>query len=320
MTGLRLATCDRALPRPGDAPEWVHLLPAGDHIEARDGREYRLLDPGAIILDFQERAVDLPIDYEHQMARASAGDKGPVPAAGWIKELRHDASGLWGRVEWTATARELIARKEYRYLSPTFWHNAAGQITRLSGAGLVHKPALHLEALAQETPPMPAETPSPWSTVITRLLETLGLSKDATEREILEALDTLADRSAQSASASETPDPRRFVPIEALHDLMSERGTREATMREADAKAKVEDAFRKGHLTPAMRGWAIALCMSDPGSFDAFVSRSAAPYAHLHKTLLPNVYRSAAQPAAVSDAEEAVCAQLGLKPGRLSNV
>lgn len=36
--------------------------------------------------------------------------------------------------------------------------------------------------------------------------------------------------------------------------------------------------MRKGHLTPAMRGWAIALCMSDPGSFDAFVSRSSAPY------------------------------------------
>jgi phage I-like protein len=254
------------------------------------------------------------------MARTSEQHKGPVPAAGWIKELRHDASGLWGRAEWTATACELMTRKEYRYLSPTFYHNAAGQIMRLSGAGLVHKPALHLKALAQENPPMPAETPIPWSTVIARLLEALGLPRGATEKEALEALDAFAARSAQRASASETPDPRRFVPIEALHDLMAERGTREATMHEADAKAKVEDAFRKGHLTPAMRGWAIALCMSDPGSFDAFVLRSAAAYAHLHKTLLPNGYRSAAQPAAVSDAEEPVCSQLGLKPGRLSNV
>lgn len=91
-------------------------------------------------------------------------------------------------------------------------------------------------------------------------------------------------------------------------------------MRETDAKAKVDDVMRKGHLTPAMRGWATALCMSDPGSFDDFVSRSAAPHAGLHRTLLPNAYVGAAQPAAVSDAEEAVCAQLGLKPGRLSNV
>lgn len=105
--------------------------------------------------------------------------------------------------------------------------------------GLVDKPARHLEALAQENPPMPTKTPTPWSTVIARLLEILGLPKDATEEKVLEALDAFADPSAQSASASETPDPRRFVPIEALHDLMAERGTREATMREADAKAKV---------------------------------------------------------------------------------
>jgi len=297
----------------------VHRLPAGKHIKARDGREYRLLDPGAIILDFEERAVDLPIDYEHQTMRAKAGDKGPVPAAGWIKELRQEASGLWGRVDWTATARELIARKEYRVLSPTFYYIAAGQVVRLSGAGLVHKPALHLEALAQENMPMPAQTPSPCSKVIARLLETLGLSRDATEDEALEALASLAAQSAQSTSASETPDPRRFVSIDALRDLMAERGTREATMRKADAKAKVDDALRKGHLTPAMRGWASALCMSDPGSFDDFMSRSAAPYASLHRTLLPNGYVGTSQTPSVSDAEQAICSQLGLTPGRQSN-
>ena len=207
MTGLRLATCERALPTPGVAPEWVHLLPGGEQIHARDGRKYTMLDPGAIILDFEERAVDLPIDYEHQMARTSKDHKGPVPAAGWIKELRHDASGLWGRVEWTATAREMIARKEYRYLSPSFMHNMAGQVMRLTGAGLVHKPALHLEALAQETPTMPAETPIPWSTVIASLLETFGLSKDATEEEALDALDAFAVRSPRAPAR-----PKRQIP------------------------------------------------------------------------------------------------------------
>ena len=60
---------------------------------------------------------------------------------------------VWGRVEWTATAGAMIARKEYRYVSPSFMP-AAGQIVRLNGAGLVHKPALRLKALAHEEPPI----------------------------------------------------------------------------------------------------------------------------------------------------------------------
>ncbi|MCB1397330.1 MAG: hypothetical protein H6898_02375 [Rhodobacter sp.] len=63
-----------------------------------------------------------------------------------MKQLSHDATGLWGRVAWTATARDMITGKEYRWLSPTFPHNAAGQVMRLTGAGFVHKPALRLQA------------------------------------------------------------------------------------------------------------------------------------------------------------------------------
>jgi phage I-like protein len=57
----------------------------------------------------------------------------------------------WGRAEWTATAREMIANREYRYLSPSFlFHAATGAIVRLKGAGLVHNPNLHLAALASQ--------------------------------------------------------------------------------------------------------------------------------------------------------------------------
>ena len=39
MARLDLATCEAALP-PGDAPEWVHLLPPKGRITARDGRQF----------------------------------------------------------------------------------------------------------------------------------------------------------------------------------------------------------------------------------------------------------------------------------------
>lgn len=109
------ATCDRDLD--GDAPDWVQLFPTGQMV-GRDGRRFNLADPAAVLRAFQADAVDLPIDYEHQSDRQPDQKSGPVPAAGWIKELKADASGLWGRVEWTAQARELITGKAYRYPLP----------------------------------------------------------------------------------------------------------------------------------------------------------------------------------------------------------
>ncbi len=74
-------------------------------MNARDGRRFKLNDPAAVIRAFREGAVDLPIDYEHQIDKEEARLKGPVPAAGWIKELVLEDTGLWARVEWTERAR-----------------------------------------------------------------------------------------------------------------------------------------------------------------------------------------------------------------------
>ncbi len=103
---LVLARCDRAFAPDGGAPSWVHLFPEG-RMTGRDGRIFDLADPGALVLAFQSSGVDLAVDDEHQNDVPEAKLHGPVPAAGWIKELKADAGGLWGRVEWTATAAEM---------------------------------------------------------------------------------------------------------------------------------------------------------------------------------------------------------------------
>lgn len=66
MNGLFTVQCDSEI---ADAPEWVHLMPAGE-VVARDGRQFVNSDPEAIIADFQARNVDLPIDFEHQQSKA----------------------------------------------------------------------------------------------------------------------------------------------------------------------------------------------------------------------------------------------------------
>ena len=60
MRGLELATCDRALPPAGEAPEWVHLLPPGK-MQGRDGRAYELADPPGLILAHPSGGINLPV-------------------------------------------------------------------------------------------------------------------------------------------------------------------------------------------------------------------------------------------------------------------
>ncbi|WP_112308696.1 phage protease [Pseudogemmobacter bohemicus] len=130
-------------------PEWVHLSPSGP-VAGRDGRSFDLPDPSGLILAFQASGIDLPVDYQHQNGKAEARLNGPVPAAGRIRELRADESGIRERVEWTATAYEMIGRKEHRTLSPSFlFHPKTRQIVRLKGAGLVQSPNLCLTGAGQ---------------------------------------------------------------------------------------------------------------------------------------------------------------------------
>jgi hypothetical protein len=64
--------------------------------------------------------TELPIDYDHlSMDPKQPGDG---KAAGWLKraELRADGDELWGEVEWTPEAVDLITNRAYRFVSPSF--------------------------------------------------------------------------------------------------------------------------------------------------------------------------------------------------------
>ena len=42
----------------------------------------------------------------------------------------------------------MLKAREYRYLSPVFFHTRDGVVTRMEGAGLTNYPALDMPALA----------------------------------------------------------------------------------------------------------------------------------------------------------------------------
>jgi phage I-like protein len=324
MTGLALATCDLALP-PGRAPEWVHLFPGDGEVKGRDGRAWQLIDPAALVLNFQSAGIDLPVDYEHQNDTPKAKLNGPVPAAGWIKDLKTDETGVWGRVEWTATAAEMIGRKEYRYLSPSFlYHPQTRQIVKLKGAGLVHNPNLHLTALASQEdammPPKPTDQNAPKKPVKSDQMDLaaftavvaqmLGLTPDTPQ-------ETLFAKLKEKIGAD--PDPAKFVPIATVQAMLAERNLSLATASEERASQKVSQALRLGQISPSMRDWATALCRTDEASFDSFVASTGVPFARLlqptHTHGLPLNTR---QDRAGSELADAICSQLGLKPGSLN--
>jgi len=186
----------------GQAPEWVHLIPAGVFF-GRDGRgPWHLSDPEGFIErtnDYQAGA-DIQFDYEHQSDLTEKNGR-PAPAAGWIKELESREDGIWGRVEWTPKAAAMIADKEYRYASPVFtFQKESGELGRLESAGLVGRPNLELKALNNRGASM--------EEFLTQLAALLGLAETATQEEIFAAVQKLAEQ-GESANSESGDDEKK---------------------------------------------------------------------------------------------------------------
>lgn len=200
-------------------------------------------------------------------------------------------------MEWTEKARNMIEAREYRYVSPVLHHYPDGRILRMLGAGLVHRPNLVLKALSSEQDPP--------ETGLSQVALALGLPETANAAAILTAVNSL-----------KTPDPARYVPVEAVADLLKDRHAQVALMSEREADARVETALNEGYITPAMRPWATALCRENPEAFEGFLSSSCPAWAHLFRPTLNRQLPQAA-PRKRTDAGAKIAAQLGLPPEAL---
>ncbi|SBW01039.1 conserved hypothetical protein [uncultured Alphaproteobacteria bacterium] len=288
------ASCTMELPS-GIVPEWVHLIPAGE-FTGRDGRAFNIRSPKKVLAAFAANAMDLPIDYEHQSENSQTNGK-PAPAAGWIKELDARGDGIWGRVEWTAKARQMLSEREYRFLSPVLVFNReTKEVVRLASAGLTNSPNLFLRALSRQEPPIMK------TDFATKIKELLGLPADTEETSVLEAL---------QKGANSLLDPARYVPVAQVQKLMGELADLKATAVEELAENRVAQAMRSGKLPPALEGWGIALCRQNPEAFQEFIDKTPPTYADMDKPvvtgLLPNGRRSP-----LGETERAICRNLGI--------
>lgn len=283
---------------PGAAPEWVQLMGVGA-LKAVDGRSWTNGSPEKVAAASMAAGRDLVFDYEHQTDYAPQNGQ-PAPAAGWIKELQVRDDGIWGRVEWTARAKQMIEAGEYRFVSPTFTFDKAtkevGQIVR---AALTNAPAFQsLAALAKQEDDSMNE-------LLKALLKKLSLSEDSNQETALAAVQTLVDQAAQAADQVKAiakaaglddatkpeeiaakigtaiataktagePDPTKYVSADKFNQLSTDFNKLQGQLATDTATAKVDDAIAGGKLIPAQRDWAIALATKDAKGFDEFLSK-----------------------------------------------
>ncbi|WP_234831207.1 phage protease [Rhodopseudomonas palustris] len=180
------------------------LLPRGQSgvISTVDARgPFRVADFATLAADsLADSGGRLPIDENHA-TDLSAPNGGPSPARGWMTELQARDDGIWAKVEWSAPGAALMADHAYRFISPVFTTDAAGNVQRLLRAALTNTPNLRgMAALNSRQEPTPMD-------LLAQLRQLLGLPEAASESEVLAKIKTLATPPDQVAMASQILAP-----------------------------------------------------------------------------------------------------------------
>lgn len=313
----------------GTAPEWLHLLPAGSFTGV-DGRgPFAAPDLPALIATFQADGRKLAVDENH--AIDLAGKAGlPSPARGWIVELQARDTGLWGRVEWTEAGRQIVAGKDYGYLSPVFLHSKAAPYTiaKVLRVALTNDPNLDfLTSLHSKQE----------NAMLEQLRKALGLPETATEAEVLAAVSSthaanaanvalLADVRTAAGVAVTADGPALVAALQSRGKVTADEAvvadltgqivalqTQLTTLATNTARERattvVEDAIKAGKIVPALRDHMIARHAKNPAEVEAEIK------------LLPSLFAGGLggrQPpeggAVTTDEDDKVAAQMGLDP------
>ena len=242
-------------------------------------------DLATIAANFRKRKADVVVDYDHGTVYA-AGSGQPVPAAGWLKQIdaEPDAQGvLWGLVEFTDKAREMLRAKEYKYISPEIDWGARDNRTGEQQGATITSVALTTRPVLQEMPAI-ALSEAGWM-----------VEEPSTERrEAMVKKLILADRAACTARAvledgTETvlsveglmPDPKviRLSDVKRAADgrfdfaalSENEHTIAPEVFRAMTVQQELDDAVKIGKITPAQRPMVEKLALADLAAFRDFI-------------------------------------------------
>jgi phage I-like protein len=224
MDGLKITTSSLlAAEIDDDGFQWIEVMPTAT--EARNGPWYFTItaeDLETYAEYIRGNPDTLPVDYDH-----SGISGGNSEAAGWFTgeaDVR-DVDGeprLYAQVRWTTKAKEALADRRYRFISPE-WEmklrdaktGLMTQAKKLLGATLTNRPYFNeLAPVASDQPDDPAADAAEEEDNMDALRAALGLPEDATEEQILEAVNT-AKTKAEEADKPRTPVRRKGETVNA---------------------------------------------------------------------------------------------------------
>ncbi|KGE77655.1 hypothetical protein FP66_08480 [Halomonas salina] len=231
------------------------------------------------------RSTDIAIDYEHQTLLADRNGK-PAPAAGWVepRSLEWRDDGLYGRIQWTDRARQMIDGGEYRYLSPVFPYDAeSGAVLDLLHLALTNTPAIDdgIAELAAARRASSTASPQDEDSTVNReqLIKALGLKADATDEQIDGAIAALKakageadgvrealslkddDKPAEAVAALKTqaeaqpaggekaePDPTKYVPKAVYDETAQQLAALKAGGDAQEMDRLIEEGLKDGRI------------------------------------------------------------------------
>jgi phage I-like protein len=229
--------------RPQDAPYWI------------------VANPQAVLAKAAGRKNDFLIDYEHQSLVAARNGQ-PAPAAGWFAasalEWREGGGMFVNTAKMTAKATQMIDGDEYRYISPVFLYDKAGNVLELLSVGLTNDPALDgmagIAAAASKFLDLNEETQ-----VEKELLDALGLADGAKVKDAVAAIAALKQQASNStgklaalrSELADARDPAKYVPAKMFDDVQKEN----VALRKAQISGVMKASASK-LPSPELREWA----------------------------------------------------------------
>jgi phage I-like protein len=249
--------------------------------------------------------VDHAIDYNHAMISSKGADPAlEGRAAGWFKLAIRDGE-LWAvDVRWTPAAHSAIAQGEWRYISPTFLHDAkTGRVSELLNVAITNLPATRgldpLVSLSVVIDPAPESANG-----VARMklvLSALGLAEDASESDAAAKVTALAIEANKVVKLT--------AEVQSLSTKIAEHEASAAAERAAKLAAEIDAAVNGGRVPPSQRETLVQLGADKPELVRALLA-NAAPVVKMDRaeTPAPKVHALAA----LTDDDKRVAVLLGI--------
>lgn len=235
------------------ADDWYHVVQLGEipatAIEP-NGQEKRVIQ--VINKQTIQKLADsftgeeILIDYEHFSHDLNKETR----AAGWITNVAPREDGLYAKIRWSAQGRSDVEGGVYRGISPEFdlFRILAGNRVEplvLSGAGLTNRKNMKsLAPLSNRESGESKQTPTQRHMDYKELLlKVLGLTEDASDEDIQQAIDgQAADKSADSGAKEEELTALNSE-LEALRSDYADLALKGFEIEDKEAKSAIREAL-----------------------------------------------------------------------------